>query len=184
MAPAKRKGMNARDLITEKLTTAFAPARLDVVDESHLHAGHAGHRPGGETHFRVTIVAEAFRGKSRLERHPMVNEQRSAGRGGAASPRPRSTRQRRKTRHDQGAAGVFARSRPSAVNPVFLSVPSQKDLFDEAPQRQRKVSVARVTVRRVPETTSSGPWIISGPLRSGFIASGPFSRTRTRLTTG
>ena len=66
--------MNARDLITEKLTQAFAPARLDVVDESHLHAGHAGHRPGGETHFRVTIVADAFRGKSRLERHRMVNE--------------------------------------------------------------------------------------------------------------
>ena len=66
--------MGTRDLITEKLTKAFAPARLDVVDESHQHAGHAGHRPGGETHFRVTIVAEAFRGKSRLERHRMVNE--------------------------------------------------------------------------------------------------------------
>jgi BolA protein len=45
-----------------------------VVDESHLHAGHAGHRPGGETHFRVYIVAEAFRGKSRLERHRMIND--------------------------------------------------------------------------------------------------------------
>jgi BolA family transcriptional regulator, general stress-responsive regulator len=66
--------MGTRDLITEKLTRAFAPARLDVVDESHQHAGHAGHRPGGETHFRVTIVADAFRGKSRLERHRMVNE--------------------------------------------------------------------------------------------------------------
>jgi BolA protein len=57
--------MGTRDLITEKLTTAFAPTHLDVVDESHQHAGHAGHRPGGETHFRVTIVAEAFRGRSR-----------------------------------------------------------------------------------------------------------------------
>jgi BolA protein len=66
--------MGTRDVIVEKLTTAFAPARLDVADESHQHAGHAGHRPGGETHFRVTIVAEAFRGKSRLERHRMVNE--------------------------------------------------------------------------------------------------------------
>jgi BolA protein len=79
MAPAKpkiikRKIMGTRDLITEKLTKAFAPARLDVVDESHQHAGHAGHRPGGETHFRVTIVADAFRGKSRIERHRMVNE--------------------------------------------------------------------------------------------------------------
>jgi len=66
--------MATRDLITEKLTLAFAPARLDVIDESHQHEGHAGHRPGGETHFRVHIISEAFRGKSRLERHRMVNE--------------------------------------------------------------------------------------------------------------
>ena len=66
--------MATRDLITEKLTLAFAPARLKVVDESHLHAGHAGHRPGGETHFSVYIVADAFAGKSRLERHRMVND--------------------------------------------------------------------------------------------------------------
>ena len=62
-----------RDLITEKLTTAFAPESLEVVDESHHHVGHAGHRPGGETHFRVYIVATAFKGKSRLERHRMIN---------------------------------------------------------------------------------------------------------------
>ena len=66
--------MARRDLIAEKLTKAFAPASLDVVDESHQHAGHAGHREGGETHFRVYIVAETFRGKSRLERHRMINE--------------------------------------------------------------------------------------------------------------
>jgi BolA family transcriptional regulator, general stress-responsive regulator len=66
--------MATRDLITEKLTQAFAPQSLDVVDESHKHEGHAGHRPGGETHFRVYVVSEAFRGKSRLERHRMVNE--------------------------------------------------------------------------------------------------------------
>ena len=66
--------MATRDLITKKLTAAFEPESLDVVDESHQHAGHAGHRPGGETHFRVTIVAQAFTGKSRLERHRMVNE--------------------------------------------------------------------------------------------------------------
>ena len=63
--------MARRDLIAEKLTKAFAPASLDVVDESDRHAGH---REGGETHFRVHIVAEAFRGKSRLERHRMINE--------------------------------------------------------------------------------------------------------------
>jgi BolA protein len=66
--------MARRDLIAEKLTKAFAPASLDVVDESHQHVGHAGHREGGETHFRVYIVAEAFRGKSRLDRHRMINE--------------------------------------------------------------------------------------------------------------
>ena len=66
--------MNTRDLITEKLTKAFAPQSLDVVDKSHQHEGHAGHRPGGETHFRVYILSEAFKGKSRLERHRMVNQ--------------------------------------------------------------------------------------------------------------
>ncbi len=66
--------MRTRDLITDKLTKAFAPQSLDVVDESHLHAGHAGHRPGGETHYRIHIVAEAFKGKSRIERHRMINE--------------------------------------------------------------------------------------------------------------
>ena len=66
--------MATRDVITEKLTKAFAPQSLDVVDESHRHEGHAGHRPGGETHFRVYIPSEAFRGKDRLQRHRMVNE--------------------------------------------------------------------------------------------------------------
>jgi BolA family transcriptional regulator, general stress-responsive regulator len=66
--------MATRDLITEKLTKAFVPQSLEVVDESHQHVGHAGHRPGGETHFRVHIVAQAFQGKSRLQRHRMVNE--------------------------------------------------------------------------------------------------------------
>jgi BolA family transcriptional regulator, general stress-responsive regulator len=66
--------MATRDLITQKLTEAFAPARLEVIDESHQHVGHAGHRPGGETHYRIYIVSEAFQGKSRLERHRMINE--------------------------------------------------------------------------------------------------------------
>jgi BolA protein len=65
--------MAIKDLISNKLTKAFTPQSLDVVDESHKHEGHAGHRPGGESHFRVTIVAEAFRGKSRIERHRMIN---------------------------------------------------------------------------------------------------------------
>jgi BolA family transcriptional regulator, general stress-responsive regulator len=65
--------MTTRDVIAEKLTKAFAPERLDVIDESHLHAGHAGARSGGETHYRVYIVSQAFRGKSRVDRHRMVN---------------------------------------------------------------------------------------------------------------
>ena len=65
--------MQTRDTIMEKLRKAFAPESLHVEDESHLHEGHAGHRPGGETHFRLYIVSEAFRGKSRLERHRMIN---------------------------------------------------------------------------------------------------------------
>lgn len=65
--------MSVKDIITKKLSEAFAPESLDVTDESHLHEGHAGHRPGGETHFRIYIVSQAFEGKSRIERHRMVN---------------------------------------------------------------------------------------------------------------
>jgi BolA protein len=49
-----------------------------VLDESHQHEGHTGHREGGETHYRVYIVSEAFKGKSRLERHRMINQLLSA----------------------------------------------------------------------------------------------------------
>jgi BolA family transcriptional regulator, general stress-responsive regulator len=66
--------MPVQDIITRKLTEAFTPDSIRVVDESHQHEGHGGHRPGGETHFRVYIVAQAFKGKSRLERHRMINE--------------------------------------------------------------------------------------------------------------
>jgi BolA protein len=66
--------MRTADLITKKLTEAFAPQSLKVLDESHQHEGHAGHQPGGQTHYRVYIVSEAFKGKSRLERHRMINQ--------------------------------------------------------------------------------------------------------------
>jgi BolA protein len=65
--------MNTRDIITNKLREAFMPESLEVQDESHLHEGHAGHRSGGETHYRVYIVSEVFKGKSRIERHRMIN---------------------------------------------------------------------------------------------------------------
>ena len=59
--------------IRRKLNEAFAPEALAVEDESERHRGHAGWREGGETHFRLRIVSDAFRGKSRVERHRMVN---------------------------------------------------------------------------------------------------------------
>lgn len=65
--------MSVKGRIEEKLTEAFQPDSLEIVDESHLHAGHSGSRPGGETHFRVRVVSKAFTGKSRVERHRMVN---------------------------------------------------------------------------------------------------------------
>lgn len=58
--------------IRQKLDAAFAPSRLDIIDESHMHVGHVGARPGGETHFRVHITAAAFAGKSRVERQRLV----------------------------------------------------------------------------------------------------------------
>ena len=59
--------------ITEKLTAAFAPAHLEVINESHLHAGHQEKFNGaGETHFRIRIVTDAFTGKSRIERHRSI----------------------------------------------------------------------------------------------------------------
>jgi BolA family transcriptional regulator, general stress-responsive regulator len=65
--------MGMQDIITTKLMAAFAPESLHVEDESHLHQGHAGHRSGGESHFRLYIVSSAFKGKNRLERHRMIN---------------------------------------------------------------------------------------------------------------
>jgi BolA protein len=64
--------MSTSEIIKDRLTAALSPARLSVVDESHHHVGHAGHRPEGETHFRVEIVSAAFEGKTRVERQRMV----------------------------------------------------------------------------------------------------------------
>ena len=65
--------MSVEQSIREKLARAFAPTRLEVVNESHLHAGHRSSPGTGESHFRVLIVAPLFAGKSRLERHRLVN---------------------------------------------------------------------------------------------------------------
>lgn len=61
-----------RDKLETLLQQQFAPAHLDVIDDSAKHAGHAGARPEGETHFRVTIVSDAFMGESRVARQRRI----------------------------------------------------------------------------------------------------------------
>ena len=60
------------EAIRSKLEAAFSPAELIILDESHLHAGHHGHDGKGESHFAVAMKAQAFAGKSRVERQRMV----------------------------------------------------------------------------------------------------------------
>ena len=62
-----------KDQMARKLSAALAPDSVEVEDESQNHIGHAGYRPGGQSHVRVYIVSRAFEGKSRVERHRMVN---------------------------------------------------------------------------------------------------------------
>ena len=69
---AEEKSLSVKKQIEQKLTDAFAPRSLKVVDDSDKHAGHAGARPGGETHFRVHMVCDAFARMSRLERQRAV----------------------------------------------------------------------------------------------------------------
>jgi BolA protein len=66
--------MSIADTMTQKLTARFAPIRLDITDDSARHAGHAGARPGGETHFSVVIVSAAFAGLGRVARQRLVYE--------------------------------------------------------------------------------------------------------------
>jgi len=65
-------GPVAREM-TERLTTALHPTRLDLEDQSNLHIGHAGHDPRGESHFALTIESPAFAGLSRIERQRKVH---------------------------------------------------------------------------------------------------------------
>ncbi|NQV22590.1 MAG: BolA family transcriptional regulator [Rhodospirillales bacterium] len=64
--------MTIAETIRIRLEDAFSPNVLEVIDESHLHSGHAGARPEGETHFRVTVVSETFKGENRVERQRSV----------------------------------------------------------------------------------------------------------------
>lgn len=66
--------MSIDQKIREKLMIALEPTRLDVINESHLHAGHRNSPGTGESHYRVLIVSPAFAGKNRVARHRMVND--------------------------------------------------------------------------------------------------------------
>jgi BolA family transcriptional regulator, general stress-responsive regulator len=66
--------MTVAATIRRKLTERLAPLRLEIIDESHRHAGHPGARPEGETHFRVTIVSATFAGLPRVARQRLVYE--------------------------------------------------------------------------------------------------------------
>ena len=70
--------MSIEQNIREKMMVALSPVRLDVINESELHAGHRSSPGTGQSHFRVLVVSEQMRGKSRVERHRMVNEALSA----------------------------------------------------------------------------------------------------------
>ena len=64
--------MTMKQRIEASLTAGLAPITLDVLDESDQHEGHSGARAGGETHYRINIVADGFAGKSKVQRHRMV----------------------------------------------------------------------------------------------------------------
>jgi BolA protein len=60
------------EAIRDKLSQAFSPQRLEIVDDSARHHGHAGSREGGESHFNVVIEAVAFKGQGRVQRQRAV----------------------------------------------------------------------------------------------------------------
>lgn len=66
--------MVMQERIVARLTAALDPLALDVIDESDRHAGHAGAREGGGTHYRVRVVSARFEGRSRVERHRLVHD--------------------------------------------------------------------------------------------------------------
>lgn len=67
--------MSIKEAIETKLKTRFAPERMEVINESHQHAGHQPQFDGeGETHFRVRVISQAFADMSRIDRHRAVNE--------------------------------------------------------------------------------------------------------------
>lgn len=70
----KHRQMSIEDEIRQKILVALEPTRLEVINESELHAGHRSSPGTGESHFRLLVVSAAFAGKSRLQRHRLVND--------------------------------------------------------------------------------------------------------------
>lgn len=70
----RKEAMSVTQKIHDKLTAALSPQRLDVIDDSHRHEGHAGHDGRGESHFRILIVSDLFAGLSRIDRQRLVHE--------------------------------------------------------------------------------------------------------------
>jgi BolA protein len=70
----EQHGMSITKRLREKLMVELRPTRLDVINESELHAGHRSSPGTGESHFRILVVSGAFAGKSRVERHRLVND--------------------------------------------------------------------------------------------------------------
>ncbi len=62
------------EAMRKKLTDALSPTALEIVDDSARHAGHAGARPGGESHFTITVECAAFRGLGRVQRQRRVHD--------------------------------------------------------------------------------------------------------------
>jgi len=66
--------MSVAEIIQQKINARLSPSVLEVADESHLHAGHAGAREGGESHFRILVISDQFEGVSRVARQRMIND--------------------------------------------------------------------------------------------------------------
>lgn len=66
--------MSVQEIIYRKLSENLSPAVLEVIDEAHLHVGHAGAREGGQSHFRLMVVADKFEGMNRVARQRLVNQ--------------------------------------------------------------------------------------------------------------
>jgi BolA protein len=64
--------MSVSDTIKKKLVAQFKPTNLEIIDESHLHSGHVGARPEGETHFRLIISSETLAGRTRIEKQRLI----------------------------------------------------------------------------------------------------------------